>query len=176
MLLMGTLLLLLTILNMIKIRTGFFETNSSSTHCLTIWNEKWEIKKLYWVERYYSMSNWDNTFGTNSTPEEKLWILINYIYDVYPEKVENFIVKIENITGQSRNEIFKELYFENEYKNEWSCHKPYWISEEWLDSIYEKLEEFIFWDWIIETFPVGYDYSNEYNWEMNSVDFSWDNN
>lgn len=161
---------------MIKVRTGFFETNSSSTHCLTIWNDKWEIKKIYWVEKYYSMWNGDNSFWTNSLPEEKLWILINYIYDVFPEMVDKFVTKIEYITKQNRDEIFKELYFENEKKCEYSYHNPYWISESWLNSIYDKLEEFIFWDWIIETFPVWYNYSDEYNWELDNVDFYWNNN
>lgn len=161
---------------MIKVRTGFFETNSSSTHCLTIWNEKWEIKKLYWVERYYSMWHWSNSFWNNTTPEEKLWILIDYIYDVFPEMVDKFVSKIEEITWQNRNEIFKELYFEKQDGNKWSYHDPYWISEKWLDSIYEKLEIFIFGDGIIETFPAGYDYSDDYNWEMDNVDFSCNSN
>lgn len=161
---------------MLKVRNCFFETNSSSTHCLTIWNNEWKIKKLYWVLREYELWYWDNSTRSIRAPEEKLWILIGYIYEVYPELINKFIKKIEKITKQDREEIFKECYFDKKITNRYRYHQPYWIDSDWLERIYNNFELFIFWDWSIDTFPVWYDYSDEYNWEMDNVNFKWNNN
>ena len=83
---------------MIKIRKGFFETNSSSTHCLTIGDTDSKIavieKKI--SKSYFYSALINGNYLTSSS--DKLQILLDYIFLVYPELIEKFVKKIEKIT------------------------------------------------------------------------------
>jgi len=166
---------------MIKIRKGFFETNSSSTHCLTIWDDKGEIEKLYDIKFYYSYGDIANT------PEEKIVALFDYLADVFPEHIDRFVKKLEELTWQDRSEIFEKDFFEDLKRSSYGS-TPYWFNNDWMEKLYNKLDIFIFWNWIIQIFDnnISY-YASHWNKDdsiftekdiadYESADFIWNNN
>lgn len=143
---------------MIKIRKGFFETNSSSTHCLTIGDLD---SKVAIIDKKINKSyfySWLNKGDYITKPSDKLQILLDYIFLVYPELIEKFVKKVERITKQDRSEIFEDWYFDGREKDKYEYHNPSWMKLDDLNRIYKNLKTFIFGNGFIETYDnnIGY--------------------
>lgn len=87
---------------MIKIRHGFFETNSSSTHAIILGGniQNQRLNRIgtgqYWWD--------DDSLGW---PESKASYIYTLFCTQYPEYKEKFFQRMEELTGQSRDEMFE---------------------------------------------------------------------
>lgn len=90
---------------MIKIRSNMFETNSSSTHSLSIYHEENNefTDDLIPMNSIILIDNCYNPYDEIKSPMSKLKALIEYIADYYNE--------CENCTGNNRYLYGKEVLF-----------------------------------------------------------------
>ena len=101
---------------MIQIRQGVFETNSSSTHSITIASEsdfdKWKNGDVYLNEGWWSGSNNPNEDKTFLTKDEAINLLESYEYYKGNEN-------LSDMSDAEINEMFRnwEIYT---FENYWS--------------------------------------------------------
>lgn len=129
---------------MIQIRQGVFETNSSSTHSITIAPEsdfnKWKNGDVYLNDGWWSSSNNSNRDKTFLTKDEAVNLLGSYEY--YKRNKD-----LNDMNDEELNEVFRDwdIYtFEN-----------YW--NDYLES-YEKHYTTEHGDVVVAFGQYGYDY------------------
>lgn len=122
---------------MIKVRTNFFETNSSSTHAITLWGNIATEKKLHNVS--VGEYGWENACYSS------VYDKAAYIYTVfaYANDTEDFFEEMENLTGQTRDEMFLPASHSRYY---YIDHNNYD-----LNKLLKNLDTIIFWDGVILT-------------------------
>lgn len=141
------------------IRTNTFETNSSSTHSLTI--QKKSAKKsgtlplvIDGVLHPENLSNYTNHFGDSSilscdTPDMKAAILMNWVFSVYEDEYDDVVDEEEegylekDVWLEKVVELVKEKMKYNDVFIEWTT--ATWRedpTEKYLESDFSPYEEY----------------------------------